>query len=126
MNPSTPTTRHNRAERGRGHLLVLACDAAIRYLTAAESGRSRGNSRAAAAEIQKAQRILLELMGALDPAIAPEATHALGGLYQRLFDCLCDPAAVTDPKIVQDARRALVYVRNAWADNPCTARASAA
>jgi flagellin-specific chaperone FliS len=107
-------------------LLILACDAALRYLAAAESGRSRGNPHAAAADIQKAQRILLELMGALDPAIAPEATQALGGLYQRLFDCLCDPAAVTDPKIVQDARRALVYVRNAWADNPCTARASAA
>jgi flagellin-specific chaperone FliS len=54
-------------------------------------------------------------MGALDPAIAPEATDAVGGLYQHVFDRLSDPAAVTDPSIVRDARCTLRHIRDAWA-----------
>jgi flagellin-specific chaperone FliS len=107
----TPT---NRKDFSSGHLLDLTCDAVQRDLAAAEADLAGGHTRAAASSVCKARRILLELIAALDPQIAPDVTDALRGLYQHLFDRLSDPAAAADPDILRAARRTLRDIRDAW------------
>lgn len=104
-----------RSKTPGGQLLVLTCDAALRDLDAAETALAGDDRRAAGRRVRTAQRILLELMAALDPAIAPGPTDALRALYQYLFDRLSDPNATSNPAILREARAALQGIRDAWA-----------
>ena len=115
MNFTNVISKNSAGDYSPGRLLVLTCDAALRYLHAAEAGLAGGNASAAAVNVRKAQRILLELIGALDPFVAPDAADAVGTLYQHLFDRLSEPDAVTDPSVVRDAHNMLAHIRNAWA-----------
>lgn len=111
MTPTSPT----HLQHAGGHLLVLTCNAALRDLDAAEEALDGNDGRAARARVRTAQRILLELMAALDPAVAPHATDALRALYQHLFDRLDDPNATSNPAILREARHTLRRIRDAWA-----------
>lgn len=95
-------------------LVVLVCDAALRFLAAADAATLGGDSEAFASNVAHAQRILLELMGALDRAVATDASESLERLYQTLFDRLSD-AAAGDSRAVTDTRLVLTRLRNAWA-----------
>jgi flagellin-specific chaperone FliS len=94
-------------------LVVLVCDAALRFLAVADAASLGGDSRAFASNVAQAQRILLELMGALDHAVAPDATESLERLYQMLFDRLSE-AAAGDSRALTETRLVLTRLRNAW------------
>lgn len=95
--------------------VVLACDGALRFLQAADAANLAGNPSAIRPNVENAQRILLELMGALDPSVAPGATAPLEHLYQTLLDRLTD-AMNGDQKAVSETRLALIRLRNAWSE----------
>lgn len=101
-------------------LVILVCDAALRFLAAADAANLAGNPPEVAANIANAQRILVELMGALDPSVAPDATEMLERVYQNLFDRLCD-ALDGDRHALADARIVLNRLRNVWLEATRTA-----
>jgi flagellar protein FliS len=105
-----------------GHLLMMVCDGALRFLASAEAHYLAGSRGAGSANVEQAQRILVEMMGALDRAVAPDMTDALSGLYQRVFDLLTEANRTCDAAMVGDARIILTGLRNAWADASVTAR----
>ena len=103
-------------------MVVMACDAALRFLEAADVARAAENQEAAVLNVEKAQRIVLELMGALDHAVAPDMTETLERLYQTLLDRLSD-ALQGDRKAINETRLVLTHLRNAWME---ASRAAAA
>lgn len=96
-------------------MVVMVCDGALRFLEAAEAARGAENQAAAMLNVEKAQRILLELMGALDRSVAPDMTETLERLYQTLLDRLSD-ALHGDRKAITETRLVLTRLRNAWLD----------
>lgn len=113
-NSETGNERHSCTGLESPHgLVVLVCDAALRFLAVADAATLGGDSAAFASNVAQAQRILLELMGALDHAVAPDASESLEKLYQLLFDRLSE-AAGGDSRAVTDTRLVLTRLRNAW------------
>jgi flagellar biosynthetic protein FliS len=94
-------------------MVVMACDGALRFLEAADAARAAENQDAAVLNVEKAQRVLLEMMGALDHAVAPAMTETLERLYQSLLDRLSD-ALHGDRKAITETRLVLTRLRNAW------------
>lgn len=101
-------------------LVILVCDAALRFLAAADAANLAGNASEVSTNVANAQRILVELMGALDPSVAPDATEMLERVYQKLFDRLCD-AHDGDRHALADARIVLNRLRNVWLEATRTA-----
>jgi len=105
----------DRRKEPAGRLLTLTWNAAMRDLHAAEAALCRGDAAAATRDLCQVQRILLELIGALDTSVAPTATGALRDVCQSLFDRLADPAAAGDPATVREIRATLDCIRQACA-----------
>jgi len=101
-------------------LVILVCDAALRFLAAADAAHLAENPSDVAANVANAQRILVELIGALDPTVAPDATETLERVYQKLFDRLCE-AHDGDRDALADARIVLNRLRNVWVEATRTA-----
>jgi flagellar protein FliS len=103
-------------------LVVLVCDGALRFLEGADAAIVAGNAEAVAANVLKVQRILLELLGALDHGMAPDATDSLERLYQNLLDRLSD-SLKGERLAITETRLVLMRLRNAWLEAERTAAA---
>lgn len=99
---------------GPGHLIAMVCDSVQRLLDGAVQCLDRGDSTGADADLRKAQRILLELIGALDRAVSPDLTETLSAFYQRVFDDIAYARLHDDSEAVARVARHFRGWRETW------------
>ena len=101
---------------GRGKLLLMAYDGAIRFLR-----QARGHMAVRAYEQQnscivKAERLILELIYTLDAKANPELAHRLTLIYEYLFNRLIEANVADDVDALDEVTGHLVEMRSAWAE----------
>jgi len=96
-------------------LIVMLYDGAIRAVTGAHLELIRGNISGKCEHISRAMRIIEEgLICALDPKAGGDVADNLGGLYEYMCDRLMLANLRNDPAVLEEVRRLLVDLREAW------------
>ena len=97
-----------------GKVLVMLYDGLIRFLNEAkvamaENDRARGGER-----LDRAHRIVSELLCCLQPEHAPELCERLEGLYNFCLDRIVQANLEFKPEPVDEAINVLEPLRQAW------------
>ncbi|MFA7249295.1 MAG: flagellar export chaperone FliS [Dehalococcoidia bacterium] len=102
-----------------GQLIALLYDAMIRSLDRAREGLAQRDVEKAHEPLLRAQDIALELIVSLnmdDTGEAGAMARQLAPLYEYMYRRLLDASVHKDVEAVDEVRRLLVPVREAWAD----------
>ena len=97
-------------------LIVLLYDGALRFMDAGTAAMGRGDLPAQNAALQKAQRIVIELMGALDMRRGGEVSTNLMALYAYVLNELVRANVEDDPSPIENAARTMEELRAGWAE----------
>ena len=116
MKTLCPCPRGTGKDRRSGRFLMMVCDAAQRFLLAAEAALVSGRRPSATANILRAQSILVEMMGSVDRSVLPDLASAHARVCQHLIDSLSDALVTGDPARVRRVRSLLLGFQDAWAD----------
>ena len=118
MIPSNPQryleTQVMTASRER--LLLMLYDGALRYCEQGRQALEAKDIERSHASLIQAQRIVIELWGAVSPQADPELSRNLGNLYGFLYLRLVHANVQKDPVALQEAVRVLTTLRQAWAE----------
>ena len=99
-----------------GKLLLMAFDAAIRFINVATEKMKEGKLDEQGANITKAQNIILELMSSLDMDKDRELANALYNLYSYIFDRLTHASIRDDLQAMEEVVGILSEMRATWAE----------
>jgi flagellar protein FliS len=102
-----------------GQLIALLYDAMVRSLDRAKAGLDQHDLESAHAPILRAQDIVLELISSLnmdDDGEAGAMARQLGALYEYMYRRLLDASLHKDGNAIDEVRRLIVPVREAWAN----------
>lgn len=100
-----------------GQLIALLYDAMVRSLDRAKAGLDQHDLESAHAPLLRAQDIVLELISSLNVDDAGEAgamARQLGALYEYMYRRLLDASVHKDAAAVDEVRRLITPVREAW------------
>ena len=97
-------------------LLLLLLDGGVRFTEGALAEMERGPQDCArrSDQLVRAQKILLELMGALSPAIGLELYQNLQELYRFTFRRLFEGNVQGDAALVEEGLRMYKRIRDLW------------
>lgn len=100
----------------REQLLVMLYDGALRFCEQGKEALAGKRLEESHEALVRAQRIVVELWCALDPAQDAELAKRLGGLYAFLYLRLVHANVHRDVVAVEDAVKVLGTLRQAWAE----------
>jgi flagellar protein FliS len=95
-------------------LVVMLYDGALRFLGEASAAAARGDLRARAAAISRVLAIVAELQNTLDLEKGGVVADQLDDLYTYVTSRLLDVALKQDVKAIDEARKLLAPIRDAW------------
>ncbi len=101
---------------GKGKLLLMAYDGAIRFIRQAREHMAAKRYEDQNACITKAQRILLELISTLNMKADAELGQRLLQLYEYLFNRLVEANISDNLEVLDEVQRLLTDLREAWAE----------
>ena len=118
MIPSNPQryleTQVMTASRER--LLLMLYDGALRFSEQARQAIASKDLERSHQSLIQAQRIVIELWGALSPQADAELAKNLGNLYGFVYLRLVHANVQKDPVALEEAVRILTTLRQAWAE----------
>lgn len=94
------------------HLMLI--DGAVRFTTEARDALARRDFEAVFNGLDRAQRIILELMNGLNPDVNPELVQRMVSLYQFIYYRLVEGGLRRDERALTDALRILAEQRETW------------
>ncbi len=95
------------------HLMLL--DGAIRFATRGVEAIQARDAEAIYNAMDRAQRIVLELINGMRREVNPELVDRMTSLYNFVYRRLVDATLHRDPGAVEDALRILRHERETWA-----------
>jgi flagellar secretion chaperone FliS len=108
-------TRAQNETASKERLMVLLLQAALRHMhTSARAFQEKRNAQAIPA-LAKAQEIVSELLGTLDPRQAPDLCEQLGGIYTFVLGRLLRSMTDRQAGPVLEAIRAFAPIADAFA-----------
>ena len=102
-----------------GQLIALLYDAMLRSLDRAQAGLEQRDLESAHAPLLRAQDITLELISSLsvdDEGEAGVMARQLAPLYEYMYRRLLEASVRKDVSAVEEVRRLILPVRDAWAN----------
>ena len=99
----------------RSQLLLLAYDGALRFLHLARVHMGARELEHQHHNIMRAQAIVLELIGSLDPTVDETMAASLRTLYEYLYDRLTHANVNDDDGALAEVIAHLAQLRDAWA-----------
>ncbi len=109
------TYRENQIRTAsREQLLVITYDIGISACQTAEEAIIRNDVETKNISLQRAQRVLRELMVSLNPERDKELAGNLTNLYEFLFYQLVQANVSNKAELVQEVREMLMELRNTW------------
>lgn len=103
-------------------LVVALYDGALRFLRTASAAIGAENMPAKGVSLNKAHAIVTELLVTLDHELAPDLSGQLEALYSFVLDRIVKANAECDAEKIDEAVRALLPLRDAWAQLARTGR----
>jgi flagellar protein FliS len=114
-NRAAQTYRRIESEsRSPLELVVMLYDGALRFLGEASAAATRGDLRARAQTISRALAIIAELQNTLDLEKGGDIASQLDDLYAYITSRLLDVALKNDATAIDEARKLLTPIRDAW------------
>jgi len=101
---------------GRGKLLLMAYDGALRFLRQAGEAMKNKDTYNQNDYILKAQRIVMELLNTIDHSHNTELAQALDRLYRYIYDRLTEANIKDDLAALEESQVHLKELREAWAE----------
>jgi flagellar secretion chaperone FliS len=95
-------------------LVVMLYDGALRFLGEAADAATRGDIRARSHAISRTLAIIAELQNTLDLENGGAIAEQLDDLYTYITSRLLDVALKQDLTAVEESRRLLAPIRDAW------------
>jgi flagellar secretion chaperone FliS len=95
-------------------LVVMLYDGALRFLDEASAAAARGDLRSRARSISRALAIVAELQNTLDLEKGGAVADQLDELYTYITSRLLDVAIKNDVTAIDEARKLLTPIRDAW------------
>jgi flagellar secretion chaperone FliS len=95
-------------------LVVMMYDGALRFLEEASEAVDRGDLRARAHAVSRVLAIIGELQNTLDVEKGGAVADQLDDLYTYLTSRLLDVALKQDVTAIEEARKLLTPIRDAW------------
>ncbi len=95
-------------------LQLMLYDGAIRYARQGIAGIEEADWEKAFNGFSRAQKIVLEMLNALNYDVDRELCTRMAGLYNFVYRRLVEASVQRDPKIGQDALDILEYQRETW------------
>lgn len=95
-------------------LIVMLYDGALRFMEAGRQAMIGKKLEDQNAQLQKAQKIIIELMGCLDMNKGGEIAQNLFGLYNFVLDELVASNLNDDPTRIENAAKVLRELREGW------------
>jgi flagellar protein FliS len=117
MIASRATQAYRRVEsesRSPLELVVMLYDGALRFLGEASDAAARGDLRARAHAISRTLAIIAELRNTLDLEKGGAVADQLDDLYTYVTSRLIDVALKKDVTAIEEARKLLTPIRDAW------------
>ncbi|MGA1202232.1 MAG: flagellar export chaperone FliS [Planctomycetota bacterium] len=115
-----PTRQYRKvqvATAAQDDLLILLLDGGVRFCESAliELRKERGEDiEKRHDQLLRAQKILLELMGALSPAIGVELYEQLMRLYRFTFERLFEGNLAADLRLIEEGTEMMHEIRDIW------------
>ena len=95
-------------------LVVMLYDGALRFLGDASAAAARGDLRARAHGVSRVLAIIAELQSTIDLEKGGAVADQLDDLYTYITACLLDVAIKNDATAIDEARKLLTPIRDAW------------
>lgn len=107
-------------------LVVMLYDGALRFLGEAADAAARGDLRTRSAAVSRTLAIIAELQNTLDVEKGGAVADQLDDLYTYITSRLLDVALKQDVTAIDEARKLLTPIRDAWSQiaQPSAAAAS--
>jgi len=106
----------NRVETASPVQLVVALyDGALRFLRTGTEALRSGDLAGKGVALMKAHAIITELLVTLNHEAAPDISAQLEAIYSFVLERIIRANAECDEKLVDEAIRALLPLRDAWA-----------
>lgn len=105
---------HQNAAASPARLLVMAYDAMVRHLRAAEAAMADNDFGAQNSSIQKVQQILSLLQAGLDPAADPDLCRNISALYDWFYLRLTEANIKQDTAMLAAVRSEIESFRETW------------
>ena len=107
-------------------LVVMLYDGALRFIEAGRAAMRAHNLDRQNEALQRAQKIIAELLGSLDRVQGGEIAANLDALYHFVLDRLVEANIRDDETLLDVAAKPLRELREAWAQVAAAAPAAAA
>lgn len=98
-----------------GQLLVMLYDGLIRFLREAQAAMVGNDRRKCGEKLSRANAILAELLGTLDPSHNPQLCATLQPLYMFCMNHLLKANIQQKPEMIGEVIVMLMPLRDAWA-----------
>lgn len=120
--PAHAYQEHQVTTVGRGQLLLMAYDGALRFLEEGKRAIRANQFELKNHNLQKAQRLLLEFLQTLDHQASPDLAERLDRLYRYMYDRLTYANVNDDERAVMEVAGLLGELRQAWGEAELKAR----
>ena len=97
-----------------GEIVVLLYDAAIRCLSGAELALEQGSLDLASARLIWTQKIMIELMSAVDEERGGALGQEIVRLHAYFYEALCTANVTKDVELIRSVKGMLDQLRAAW------------
>jgi flagellar protein FliS len=97
-------------------LIVMLYDGALRFIELGRAALERGDHFEKNERLQRAQRIVTELMSCLDMARGGEVAQNLFALYSYVYNLLVESNIRDEVGKLEEAKRILAELRESWAE----------
>ncbi|MBW7906742.1 MAG: flagellar export chaperone FliS [Phycisphaerae bacterium] len=95
-------------------LQLMLLDGAIRFSTKAREALEKRDIEGTFNALERAQRIVLELINGMNRDANPELVDQMAGLYNFIYRRLVEASMKRDTQAVADALRILEHQRETW------------
>jgi flagellar secretion chaperone FliS len=95
-------------------LVIMLYDGALRFMAATKHAMAQKDYDAQNVNSQKAQRIIMELMGCLDMQQGAEIAQNLLAIYTFVLNTLVEANIKDDPKSIDACAKILSDLRESW------------
>ncbi|MFN0056817.1 MAG: flagellar export chaperone FliS [Planctomycetota bacterium] len=127
MPPAHPTQRYREVQvttAAKDDLLMLLLDGGVRFIEGAliEMRKPQQDREKRNDHLLRAQKIVLELMTSLSPAIGLDLFSSLQGLYRFTFQRLLEGNLKSDIQLVEEGLTLMRKIHEIWRDAVVKAR----
>jgi flagellar protein FliS len=97
-------------------LVVMLYDGALRFMEEGKRAMNEKDLETQNTKLQRAQRIVAELMGSLNLKVGGEVTENLLKLYTFVMNELVEANVTDDPKKIDNAMKVMSELRESWVE----------